>query len=146
MSFVNPFKQAVIKRHRLVGGWFRSASPVIAELMANAGYDFLVIDIEHTTVSAALRGCIGRAAPQRLAITSNGSTTRSASSRRSMRSQATCRWMVRPPNVNPRLAVLAEVDDGQRLHARRSTALHHSESGRCTLGDRASLVRTIPSV
>ncbi len=51
MSFVNPFKQALLKRQRLVGGWFMSASPVIAELMANAGYDFLVLDIEHTTAS-----------------------------------------------------------------------------------------------
>jgi 2-dehydro-3-deoxyglucarate aldolase len=47
----NPFKQALLKRQRLVGGWMMSASPVISELMANAGYDFVVIDIEHSTAS-----------------------------------------------------------------------------------------------
>jgi 2-dehydro-3-deoxyglucarate aldolase/4-hydroxy-2-oxoheptanedioate aldolase len=49
MSLHNPFKRALLKRERLLGGWFMSASPVIAELMANAGYDFVVIDIEHST-------------------------------------------------------------------------------------------------
>jgi 2-dehydro-3-deoxyglucarate aldolase len=48
---INPFKQALLKRQRLVGGWFMSASPVMAELVANAGYDFVVIDIEHSTAS-----------------------------------------------------------------------------------------------
>jgi 2-dehydro-3-deoxyglucarate aldolase len=49
--FTNSFKQALLKRQRLVGGWFMSASPVIAELMANVGYDFVVVDIEHSTGS-----------------------------------------------------------------------------------------------
>jgi 2-dehydro-3-deoxyglucarate aldolase len=47
----NPFKQALLKRKPLLGGWFMSASPVIAEIMANVGYDFLVIDLEHSTAS-----------------------------------------------------------------------------------------------
>ncbi len=47
----NPFKQALLKRQPLLGGWFMSASPVVAEVMANVGYDFLVIDLEHSTAS-----------------------------------------------------------------------------------------------
>jgi 2-dehydro-3-deoxyglucarate aldolase len=58
----NPFKHALLQRQRLVGGWFMSASPVIAEVMANAGYDFMVIDAEHSTASthdlhALLQAC-----------------------------------------------------------------------------------------
>ncbi len=49
MALRNSFKHALLNRERLVGGWFMSASPVMAELMANAGYDYLVIDIEHST-------------------------------------------------------------------------------------------------
>lgn len=45
----NPFKHALLKRERIVGGWFMSGSPVMAELMANVGYDYLVVDIEHST-------------------------------------------------------------------------------------------------
>jgi len=51
MALQNTFKRALLKRERLVGGWFMSASPVIAELMAHAGYDFLVVDIEHSIAS-----------------------------------------------------------------------------------------------
>lgn len=51
MTLNNSFKHALLNRERLVGGWFMSASPAMAEVMANAGYDFLVIDIEHSTAS-----------------------------------------------------------------------------------------------
>jgi len=51
MALHNAFKHALLKRERLIGGWFMTASPVVAELMANAGYDFVVIDIEHSTAS-----------------------------------------------------------------------------------------------
>ncbi len=61
-SLHNSFKHALLQRQRLVGGWLMSASPVIAEAMANAGYDFMVIDIEHSTASthdlhALLQAC-----------------------------------------------------------------------------------------
>lgn len=51
MSLHNTFKHGLLKRERLVGAWFMSASPVIAEVIANAGYDFMVIDLEHSTAS-----------------------------------------------------------------------------------------------
>ena len=92
-------RHALLKRERPIGGWFMSASPVVAELMANAGYDFLVIDIEHSTASthdlqwpaAGLRGIAdaGRGA--------YGSTTRRKSSLRSTsaRCRSTSRWSTR---------------------------------------------------
>ncbi|MGL4233480.1 MAG: HpcH/HpaI aldolase family protein [Casimicrobium sp.] len=51
MPVHNAFKHALLQRQRLVGGWFMSGSPVMAELMANASYDFIVIDVEHSTAS-----------------------------------------------------------------------------------------------
>ncbi len=49
MALHNPFKHALLKRKLLTGGWFMSGSTVMAELMANVGYDYLVLDIEHST-------------------------------------------------------------------------------------------------
>jgi 2-dehydro-3-deoxyglucarate aldolase len=49
MALHNPLKHALINRNQLIGGWFMSGSPVMAELMANVGYDYLVLDIEHST-------------------------------------------------------------------------------------------------
>jgi 2-dehydro-3-deoxyglucarate aldolase/4-hydroxy-2-oxoheptanedioate aldolase len=51
MALHNSFKHALLNRERLVGAWFMSGSTVMAELVANAGYDFMVIDIEHSTAS-----------------------------------------------------------------------------------------------
>ena len=33
-----------------IGSWLQTASPVSAELMANCGFDFLVVDVEHSAV------------------------------------------------------------------------------------------------
>ncbi len=37
-------------RENIIGGWLSSCSPVIAELMAMCGYDFITIDVEHAPV------------------------------------------------------------------------------------------------
>lgn len=34
----------------VIGGWLNSVSPVMAEVMAQAGYDFVVVDAEHSAV------------------------------------------------------------------------------------------------
>jgi 2-dehydro-3-deoxyglucarate aldolase len=34
----------------IIGGWINSASPIIAEIMSSSGFDFLVIDTEHSAV------------------------------------------------------------------------------------------------
>jgi 2-dehydro-3-deoxyglucarate aldolase/4-hydroxy-2-oxoheptanedioate aldolase len=46
---VNSFKRALVEGRRLNGTWFMSASPVVAEALGHAGFDFLVLDMEHTT-------------------------------------------------------------------------------------------------
>ncbi len=42
-----------IKDGPVIGSWINTASPIVAEIMANAGFDFLVIDAEHSAVSLA---------------------------------------------------------------------------------------------
>lgn len=43
----NRFKQAIAKGERQVGVWSALASPIAAEILAGAGFDWLVIDGEH---------------------------------------------------------------------------------------------------
>ena len=33
-----------------IGSWINTASPIAAELMATAGFDFLTVDVEHSAV------------------------------------------------------------------------------------------------
>jgi len=44
---VNPFKAALAQRRRMFGTWLMMDNPVTAEALAFAGFDFLVIDMEH---------------------------------------------------------------------------------------------------
>ena len=79
MALHNTFKHALLQRERLIGGWFMSASPVVAELMANAGYDFLVIDIEHSTASThdlhgLLQACAASQTPAVVRMASHDKT------------------------------------------------------------------------
>jgi 4-hydroxy-2-oxoheptanedioate aldolase len=43
----NPIRRRLAAGERLYGCWISTASPAVAELLAHAGYDFLVIDQEH---------------------------------------------------------------------------------------------------
>src|SRR4051812_29651409 len=45
----NSFKRGLVERRGMNGTWFMSASPVLAEALGHAGFDFLVLDMEHTT-------------------------------------------------------------------------------------------------
>ena len=49
---MNPFRQLLkASRHRVpIGTWITSASPVVAEAVGVAGFDWGVIDMEHTTI------------------------------------------------------------------------------------------------
>jgi 2-dehydro-3-deoxyglucarate aldolase len=42
-----PFKQRLRQRELLHGGWLALSSPLAAEALAHAGFDFLVVDTEH---------------------------------------------------------------------------------------------------
>jgi 2-dehydro-3-deoxyglucarate aldolase len=43
-------RKRLIEGETLIGSWINSASPVVAELMATTGFDFLCIDAEHSAV------------------------------------------------------------------------------------------------
>jgi 4-hydroxy-2-oxoheptanedioate aldolase len=43
----NAFKQALAKQERQVGLWCGLANPIVAEILAGAGFDWIVIDGEH---------------------------------------------------------------------------------------------------
>lgn len=43
-------RQALRSGHPVVGTWCNSGSPVIAELLAGCGFDFVCIDVEHSAV------------------------------------------------------------------------------------------------
>ncbi len=49
---MNPFRQLLrASGHRVpIGTWIMSASPIVAEAVAHAGFDWGVIDMEHTTI------------------------------------------------------------------------------------------------
>ncbi|KAA2238051.1 HpcH/HpaI aldolase family protein [Salinarimonas soli] len=50
----NAFKQALTERRPMAGTWMMSASPVIAEALGCSGFDFLVLDMEHTIVDVSV--------------------------------------------------------------------------------------------
>ena len=45
------FKEKLRNRERLFGGWISYAHPSITETMARAGFDFIAIDMEHSTIT-----------------------------------------------------------------------------------------------
>ncbi len=47
VSTRNAFKQALVRGERQVGMWSALASPIVAEILGGAGFDWVVIDGEH---------------------------------------------------------------------------------------------------
>lgn len=45
------FRRSLSARERLVGNWISLAHPAIAEISADLGFDFVVIDTEHTSIA-----------------------------------------------------------------------------------------------
>ena len=45
---VNPFKQALQNQRRQIGFWLNLPNTTVAEIAAGAGFDWLLIDGEHT--------------------------------------------------------------------------------------------------
>ncbi|MUL78996.1 HpcH/HpaI aldolase/citrate lyase family protein [Mycolicibacterium sp. CBMA 226] len=48
----NPFKRGLQARDRLIGLWVSSADPFMTEVVAGAGFDWLLLDTEHSHASA----------------------------------------------------------------------------------------------
>jgi len=44
-------KQKLINKKLTIGSWITIGNATIAEILANAGYDWLVVDLEHSTIS-----------------------------------------------------------------------------------------------
>ena len=49
-------KQKLINKQLTIGSWITLGNTGIAEILANAGFDLLVIDLEHTTISLEQAG------------------------------------------------------------------------------------------
>jgi len=47
LAFPNDFRRRLIARERLIGCWLSLASPITAEVMGLAGFDWLLLDAEH---------------------------------------------------------------------------------------------------
>ncbi len=51
MNTRKSLKQKLASRERVFGGWVSYREPAIAETFAKAGFDFVAIDMEHTTIT-----------------------------------------------------------------------------------------------
>ena len=63
----NPFRRALVERRVTVGSWIQINNPTAAEILANVGYEWIGLDIEHTDIdigslTGLLRGMYGRGA------------------------------------------------------------------------------------
>lgn len=47
---MNDLRKALSSGKTIIGSWINSGSPIVAELMAAAGFDFLCVDAEHSAV------------------------------------------------------------------------------------------------
>lgn len=61
----NPVRQALLERKLTLGTWIQLGHPGIAEIFANAGFDWIAADCEHTDIdvgnfTALARGAYGR--------------------------------------------------------------------------------------
>ncbi len=50
---VNHFKRAIGSGNTPIGAWLMSAAASIAEALGCVGFDFLVVDMEHTPIGVA---------------------------------------------------------------------------------------------
>ena len=71
------FRQALLARDTVVGTWLQINNPSAAEVLANVGFDWIAIDIEHTDIdvtslTALLRGMYGRGVAPIARVATNG--------------------------------------------------------------------------
>ncbi len=50
MEYINEVKRKLKNKEKVSAAWLQLASPFTAEIMANAGFDVLMIDVEHSPV------------------------------------------------------------------------------------------------
>jgi 2-keto-3-deoxy-L-rhamnonate aldolase RhmA len=56
MKKYKTLKQKIINRDITIGSWITIGNNAIAEILANVGFDWLVVDLEHTTISLEQAG------------------------------------------------------------------------------------------
>ena len=56
-----PLRQALLERRVTIGSWIQAAHPAIAEVLANAGYDWIALDCEHSENDVREFAAIARA-------------------------------------------------------------------------------------
>ena len=49
-NLTRSLRKRMLAGETLIGSWINSGSPIIAELMAACGFDFLCVDVEHSAV------------------------------------------------------------------------------------------------
>lgn len=64
---MTPIRSALLERQLLVGSWIQIANATSAEILSNAGFDWIGIDMEHTDIgmsqlASLMRGMYGRTA------------------------------------------------------------------------------------
>nr|WP_314256772.1 aldolase/citrate lyase family protein [uncultured Devosia sp.] len=47
-TIINEFKQRLLRRQRQIGGWLTTGSPTVTEIFAGIGFDWLLLDMEHS--------------------------------------------------------------------------------------------------
>lgn len=57
----NPVRNALLERRLTVGTWIQIGHPVVAEVLANAGFDWIAADMEHTDIDNAAFAALARA-------------------------------------------------------------------------------------
>jgi len=50
---MNDLKEKLVGNTLSIGSWLSIANPIVCEMMCQAGFDWLVIDMEHTTITSA---------------------------------------------------------------------------------------------
>jgi len=70
------FRKALLERRVTIGSWLQINNATAAEVLANAGYEWISIDIEHTDIgitslTGLLRGIYGRGAAPIARVTTN---------------------------------------------------------------------------
>ena len=59
------FREKLLGGEALIGSWIQTGSPAVAEILANAGFDWIAVDMEHSSIAidefaSAARGVWGR--------------------------------------------------------------------------------------
>jgi len=73
----NTFRQRLLKREVTLGTWLQINNPTAAEVLANTGFEWIAIDIEHTDIditslTSLLRGMYGRNVAPIARVATNG--------------------------------------------------------------------------